>query len=202
MARIVKHIIAIVLPLFLAFSLMAQDASYGHALSEAAIERTKHRVLYTGGYIRLDYPGGDVPDNTGVCTDVVIRSYRNAHDVDLQVYVHEDMKANFSKYPQLWQLRGPDKNIDHRRTQNLECLMTRKGAKQPITDNPKDYLPGDLVFWGDIATGHVGVVTHLKTDSGIPLTVHNIGAGPKLENFLFASRITGHYRWQPKLAQP
>ncbi len=80
--------------------------------------------------------------------------------------------------------------------------MTRKGAKQPITDNPKDYLPGDLVFWGDIATGHVGVVTHLKTDSGIPLTVHNIGAGPKLENFLFASRITGHYRWQPKLAQP
>jgi uncharacterized protein YijF (DUF1287 family) len=198
MVRIVKHVATIVFFLFLAFSVFAQDASYGLALSKAAVERTKHRVLYTGGYIKLDYPEGDVPDNTGVCTDVVIRSYRNAHDVDLQVYVHEDMKANFSKYPQLWQLRGTDRNIDHRRTQNLECLLTRKGAKVPITDDPKDYLPGDLVFWGDIATGHVGVVTHLKTDNGVPLTVHNIGAGPKLENFLFASRVTGHYRWQPK----
>ena len=187
--------------LFVAFVsiAMAPLTQSGIKLSDAAMERTNHHVVYTSGYVKLDYPNGDVPEGTGVCTDVVIRSYRNALGVDLQKLIHEDMKANFDQYPskRLWGASGPDKNIDHRRTQNQECFFSRMGGKVSITNNSKDYLPGDLVYWGDIASGHVGIVTDRKSNDGIPLVVHNIGAGPQLEDFLFDSRITGHYRWLP-----
>lgn len=178
---------------------LAPATDKGLKLSDAAIERTDHHVLYTSGYVRLAYPNGDVPEGTGVCTDVVIRSYRNALGIDLQQLIHEDMKANFGQYPsaKIWGMTGPDKNIDHRRTQNQECFFTRKGAKLPNSKLAKDYLPGDLVYWGDIASGHVGIVVDRYTNEGTPMVVHNIGAGPKCEDFLFASRITGHYRWLP-----
>ena len=192
-----KNIIVTLSLILLTISVNAQD--FGKKLANAAIERTNHFVIYDGSYKRLSYPNGDVSNNRGVCTDVVIRSYRNAHDIDLQKYVHEDIKKNFSKYPQLWQMKGPDKNIDHRRTQNLECFLTRAGAKVPITDNPKDYKPGDIIFWGDIGFGHVGVVSYNTSFfSAVPLVIHNIGWGVREENFLFGSRITGHYRWNPK----
>ena len=172
----------------------------GIKLSKAAIERTTHLVIYDGSWFQLDYPGGDVPDSIGVCTDLVIRSYRNAFDVDLQKDVHEDMKSNFNAYPskRIWGNTIPDRNIDHRRTQNLECFLKRKGADLPITDNPNDYKPGDLVFWSDIASGHVGIVVDQYTNEGVPKIVHNIGFGPKCEDFLFSHRIIGHYRWLPK----
>ena len=165
-------------------------------ISNSALERSTNQVTYDGSYVRLDYPNGDVSPDKGVCTDVVIRTYRNALGVDLQKLIHEDMVSNFDKYPKRWHLSKPDKNIDHRRTQNQECFLTRQGAKIAITDNPNDYLPGDLVYYGDIASGHVGIVVH-KKHNGEPMIVHNIGGGPKLENFLFASRITGHYRYIP-----
>ena len=169
----------------------------GIKLSNAAIERTTHSVEYNGKWTKIDYPGGDVPDNIGVCTDLVIRSYRNALQIDLQKEIHEDMRDNFEKYPskKIWGNTTTDKNIDHRRTQNLECFLTRAGAKLPITNNPKDYKPGDLIFWADIATGHVGIVVNQYTEQDIPKVVHNIGNGPKCEDFLFKNRIIGHYRW-------
>ena len=192
-----KNIAITLLLILLTISVNAQD--FGKELADAAIERTNHFVIYDGSYKRLSYPNGDVADNRGVCTDVLIRSYRKAHNIDLQKYVHEDMIKNFDKYPQLWQMEGPDKNIDHRRTQNLEYFLTRMGAKIPVTDNPKDYQPGDIIFWGDIGFGHVGIVSHnVSWFSETPLVIHNIGWGVKEENFLFGSRITGHYRWNPK----
>ena len=171
----------------------------GLELSRAAIERTTHFVIYDGGWKKLDYPGGDVPDSIGVCTDLVIRSYRNAFDVDLQKEIHEDMKSNFNTYPskRIWGNTIPDRNIDHRRTQNLECFLKRKSADLPITDDPNDYKPGDLVFWADIASGHVGIVVNQYTNEGVPKVVHNIGAGPICEDFLFRNKISGHYRWLP-----
>lgn len=66
-------------------------------LSEAAIERTHHTVRYDPTYVRIPYPGGDVPPDTGVCTDEIIRSYR-ALGIDLQKEVHEDMQANIDAY--------------------------------------------------------------------------------------------------------
>ena len=183
--------------LLLAFS-PSFAQTWGDKLSDAAIERTTHQVSYIAGWVKLDYPGGDVPDSTGVCTDVVIRAYRNALSTDLQKLIHEDMVANFSAYPTIWGLTTTDRNIDHRRTQNMECFLTRKGAKLPNSDDPADYKAGDLVFYADIASGHVGIVTNKKAEDDTPMVVHNIGRGTQLENFLFESRITGHYRWNPE----
>ena len=194
-----KRLILIILfGVFYTVYLYAQTDA-GLELSKAAIERTTHFVIYDGGWKKLDYPGGDVPDSIGVCTDLVIRSYRNAFDVDLQKDIHEDMKSNFNTYPskRIWGNTIPDRNIDHRRTQNLECFLKRKSADLPITDDPNDYKPGDLVFWADIASGHVGIVVNQYTNEGVPKVVHNIGAGPICEDFLFSHKIIGHYRWLP-----
>jgi uncharacterized protein YijF (DUF1287 family) len=169
-------------------------------LVEAAIERLSHKVTYDGSYKTIAFPWGDVPDNIGVCTDVVIRSYRKL-GIDLQERVHADMWNSFSQYPNLpkWKRNRPDSNIDHRRVLNLRVFFTRNGSALPITNIANDYLPGDLVTW-DIMPGmpHIGIVTHnVSNDKRRPMIVHNMGKGPKLEDILFTMKITGHYRYQP-----
>lgn len=168
-------------------------------LVSAALDRTNHHVIYEGSYRKIDYPMGDVPENIGVCTDVVVRSYRKL-GLDLQQLVHEDMKANFAQYPKNWGLKRPDTNIDHRRVPNLERFFERHGQTLAITDDPKDYLPGDIVSWR-LAGGlpHIGIVSDKKSaKSDNYMIVHNIGLGPKLEDVLFDYRIVGHYRYLPR----
>lgn len=166
----------------------------------AALERTNHSISYDGSYYSIAYPGGDVPANVGVCTDVIIRSYR-ATGVDLQRLVHEDMASNFDAYPskRIWGLEKPDTNIDHRRVPNLQVFFARHGTEIPLTGNAETFLPGDIVSWmlpGNLP--HIGIVTdQFDPASGNPLVVHNIGAGPKLENMLFSYELTGHYRYLP-----
>ncbi len=163
-------------------------------VAKAAIERTHHKVRYDPKYVKIPYPGGDVPADTGVCTDVVVRSYR-AVGIDLQQLVHEDMKADFNSYPQLWGLTGPDSNIDHRRVPNLMTFFDRHGASLAVTRNGRDYLPGDVVAWNlSSRVRHIGIVVKLADDDRA-LVVHNIGAGPKLEDCLFNWEIIGHYRY-------
>jgi len=166
----------------------------------AALERTRHRVTYNGAYRRIPYPGGDVPANTGVCTDVVIRAYRAGLGVDLQKRVHEDMRRAFARYPRTWGLSHPDPNIDHRRVPNLQVFLTRHGRGLPVSRDPGDYRPGDLVTWMVGGTlPHIGIVTDRRSADGErPLIVHNIGRGPKLEDMLFDFPITGHYRYLPR----
>jgi uncharacterized protein YijF (DUF1287 family) len=175
------------------------NETFSLKLVKAAKERTTHRVTYDGSYLRIDYPGGDVPDNIGVCTDVLIRSYRKL-GIDIQQEVHEDMKDNFGKYPGNWGLTRTDTNIDHRRVPNLQTFFTRHGRKLAVTREAGDYLPGDLVTWmvaGNLP--HVGIVTDKRTVFGKrPLVVHNIGRGPVLEDMLFEYPITGHYRYYGK----
>jgi len=167
------------------------------ALVLAARLQTRSPVIYDGSYTRLAYPMGDVPADRGVCTDVIIRAYR-ALGIDLQVLVHEDMRTDFSAYPRNWGLSRSDTNIDHRRVPNLQKFLERAGAKKPISQSPASYLPGDLVTWmlpGNLP--HIGVVSDRRSaDSGRPLVIHNIGAGPKEEDMLFAHPITGHYRYR------
>ncbi len=176
-------------------------ASSSDALVEAAIERTNHHIIYDGSYHSIGYPGGDVPSNRGVCTDVLVRSYRKMA-IDLQELVHKDMKDNFSKYPskKMWGLSRPDTNIDHRRVPNLQVFFSRKGQDLGITQKVKDYTPGDIVTWmlpGNLP--HIGIVTdHYNKKTGNPMIVHNIGRGPELEDMLFLYRITGHYRYLPQ----
>lgn len=173
--------------------------SFADRLVNAALERTRHQVMYDGSYRKISYPGGDVDPGIGVCTDVVIRSYR-ALGIDLQQRLHEDIKAHFAAYPsqRLWGHRQPDTNIDHRRVPNLQTFFSRKGASLPVTNQPQDYLPGDLVTWllpGNLP--HIGIVSNRKSRRGVPLIVHNIGLGPKLDDMLFGYTISGHYRYQP-----
>jgi uncharacterized protein len=167
-------------------------------LSAAAIERTQHTVRYEPAYVRISYPNGDVPADTGVCTDEVIRSYR-ALGIDLQKEVHEDMLRSFSAYPNQsrWQLAHTDTNIDHRRVPNLRVFFTRRGESLPITSRTQDYSTGELVTW-DLGGGvpHIGIVVdQIAPQTERHLIVHNIGAGPKMEDVLFRWKITGHYRY-------
>ncbi|MFV0681181.1 MAG: DUF1287 domain-containing protein [Ottowia sp.] len=187
-------------PLASATQPVAQADDFATQLDAAALNRLKAQVRYDGRYVAIAYPGGDVPADTGVCTDVVIRSYR-ALGVDLQVKVHEDMRQNFARYPsqRLWGLSRPDPHIDHRRVPNLQVFFKRHGQALPTSDNPASYRPGDLVTWmlpGNLP--HIGIVSSKKTRAGVPLIVHNIGRGPELSDALFVYKITGHYRYQPK----
>ena len=168
-------------------------------LSDAAILITKDKVEYDGTYFKIPYPNGDVPKGKGVCTDVVIRAYRKL-GVDLQQKVHEDMKANFSKYPKNWGLRTTDRNIDHRRVPNLQAFFTRHGEVKPVTTNAKDYKPGDIVTWmlmGNLP--HIGIVVNRPSKKGNGyMVVHNVGSGQEIDDCLFDYTITGHYSYAPK----
>ncbi len=202
-------------------SRQAQD--FAARLTEAAIARTKSPVIYDPAYRTLSYPGGDVPLDRGVCSDVIVRSYR-ALGIDLQKLVHEDMRRAFRAYPKRWGLRRPDRNIDHRRVPNLRTYFSRHGQALKPSAEGRDYKPGDLVTW-DIGkpfvahellsgrslrrgrqqfarTPHIGIVsTKLSSDGKRPLIIHNIGWGTRQEDMLFGFRITGHYRFQPDSAQ-
>ncbi len=169
----------------------------------AALERTQHQVRYDGSYLAIPYPNGDVPDNIGVCSDEVVRVYRKL-GVDLQKDLHEDMVRNFPAYPKKWGLKRPDSHIDHRRVPNLQVLFTRKGQVLAISQTDAAlYQAGDLVTWllpGNLP--HIGMVTTQRSADGKrPLLVHNIGAGPKLEDVLFAYPIDGHYRYYGAVAR-
>ncbi|WP_409339488.1 MULTISPECIES: DUF1287 domain-containing protein [Proteus] len=155
-------------------------------------------VFYDSDYRKIDYPMGDVPAYKGVCSDVIIRSYRGI-DIDLQKLLHEDIKANFSAYPskRMWGLNKPDTNIDHRRVPNLEVFFTRKGKVKPITKNAEDYVPGDIVSWR-LYNGrpHIGIVVNKKSgDNQRYLVMHNIGFGQVAEDVLFSWKITGHFTY-------
>ena len=186
------------LSIFLFLLLPINQQSFSLKLSNAALELTKDQVTYDPSYVKLKYPNGDVAKDKGVCTDVIIRAYRKL-GIDLQKELHEDLKANFSKYPNLkkWGLKKPDTNIDHRRVPNLEVFFERKGQKLTITENPSDYKTGDLITWmiGD-KLPHIGIVTHVKSADGKRnLIVHNVGNGQVLEDCLFSWKIVGHFRY-------
>lgn len=179
-----------------------RTVSQARALVDAAMARTRVAVRYDGAYLAINYPGGDVPDEIGVCTDLVIRAYR-AIGVDLQQAIHEDMALNFDSYPssRIWGLTGPDANIDHRRVPNLQTFFERFGASLAVTNRAEDYLPGDLVTWtlpGNLP--HIGIVSEHPAETEGPAVrqiVHNIGAGPVVPDILFKYPVTGHYRFFP-----
>jgi uncharacterized protein YijF (DUF1287 family) len=163
---------------------------------DAARAQIGRTVGYDGSYRKLAYPGGDVLQDRGVCTDVLIRAFRAA-GVDLQVLVHEDMTRAFGAYPKAWGLSRPDPNIDHRRVPNLKVYFERHGKSLPISTLAADYLPGDMVAWR-LPSGvpHIGLVSSSRDPTGArPLVIHNIGQGTREEDILFIYQITGHYRY-------
>jgi len=165
-------------------------------LVESAVEQTKMTTGYDPSYVRIAYPGGDVPIETGVCSDVVVRSFRKA-GIDLQKEIHDDMGRAWPNYPKKWGANGRDPNIDHRRVLNLMTYFERQGKSLPITTDREAYLPGDIVAW-DLGNGldHIGLVVNSwsENQNGY-LVAHNIGAGARVEDVLFSWKITGHYRY-------
>ncbi len=183
--------------LIILFVQSSRAQTFEEKLSAAALSLTQQTVEYDPSYFSIPYPNGDVPEGKGVCTDVVIRAYRKL-GIDLQKEVHEDMVANFDLYPKIWGLTRTDKNIDHRRVPNLMTYFSRKGIEKPITQNPEDYVPGDIVCWNlGGAITHIGIVVNKKSTDGLRyLIVHNIGGGQVLEDMLFDYKIIGHYTCQ------
>lgn len=160
------------------------------ALIAAARKQVGVTLDYDPAYTRLSFPNGDVPRRKGVCTDVVIRAYRDAFGIDLQALVNADMRSSFAAYPTIWGLRGPDRNIDHRRVPNLQTFFARKGAGLAIPATADGWRAGDIfTSLIDDRLPHIGIVSHRG------LVIHNIGAGAREENALFAHRLTGRYRF-------
>jgi len=165
---------------------------------EASRARISLGEVYDPKYYAIAYPGGDVANDRGVCTDVVIRAYRHL-GIDFQQLIHEDMRQHFSAYPQLWGSQSTDRNIDHRRVPNIERFLARKGASLPISDRAVDYRPGDLVTWR-LAGGlpHIGIVSDRHASGSDRLLIlHNIGAGTAEDDVLFAYPVVGHFRYYP-----
>ena len=180
--------------------IFTQESFSPENISNAAIELTKDEVIYDGSYYSIPYPNGDVPNDIGVCTDVIIRTYRSL-GFDLQKEIHEDMENNFDVYPKIWGLKKPDKNIDHRRVPNQMTYFERQGASLTITNDSKNYLPGDIVAW-DLGGGttHIGIVVNKKSsNSENYMIVPNIGAGQNIDDCLFDFKIIGDYRFLKKL---
>ncbi|MEE1949321.1 DUF1287 domain-containing protein [Pseudomonas alcaligenes] len=189
-----RHAFCLLLVAWLGWSTSLQAATIDSAkLVQAARSQVGVTLGYDPVYRRLDYPGGDVPLATGVCTDVLIRALRQ-QGLDLQKSVHEDMRAHFSAYPRNWGLQRPDRNIDHRRVPNLMTWFKRQGMALKVSDKPADYRAGDIVTW-DLGRGltHIGIVSDRTSPAGVPLVLHNIGRGTQEEDILFGFAITGHY---------
>ncbi len=180
-------------------SLPTAWAGTGEKIVEAARKQIGVTVNYDPAYTSLEYPGGDVPRERGVCTDVVIRALRDGLTQDLQKLVHEDMKANFGIYPEIWGLKRPDKNIDHRRVPNLMKFFGRKHTSLTVAEkkDPAKFQPGDLVTCiVPPHLPHIMIVSDRKSADGIPLVIHNIGGGTREEDRLGDFKLTGHFRWK------
>jgi len=163
---------------------------------EGAVAQSSVTTGYDPSYVKLEYPNGDVPSETGVCSDVVVRAFRKA-GIDLQKEVHEDMKLAWAEYPRRWGARATDTNIDHRRVLNLMKYFERQGKSVSLSDERAAYKPGDVVAW-QLSEGveHIGIVTNLSSDPDKHyLIVHNIGGGVRVEDALLSWKIIGHYRY-------
>ena len=177
------------------FAIFLPLAASSSPLVEAARKQIGVTVIYDPAYVSLRFPGGDVPSDRGVCTDVVIRAFRSALAVDIQKELHEDIKNHFSDYPKRWGLKTPDKNIDHRRVPNIQTFFKRKGYSMDISLPRTSFLPGDIVTCIIPPNlPHIMIVSDRKSDQGIPMVIHNIGAGAQEEDRLSDFPITGLYR--------
>ncbi len=169
--------------------------SSGDKLAYDAKKQIGVTTSYDPTYRKLEFPRGDVPIETGVCTDVVIRAYR-LQNIDLQQLVNKDMKSNWSAYPKNWGLKSTDKNIDHRRVPNLEVFFARQGKTLSTTDKDS-FQAGDVVTWRlpESNLPHIGIVSDKTAADGTPLIIHNIGRGTQEENILYNYPIKAHFRY-------
>jgi uncharacterized protein YijF (DUF1287 family) len=166
------------------------------ALIEAARGQVGVTLRYDPSYTALAFPEGDVPRAKGVCTDVLIRAYRDAFGLDLQALVNADMRRGFAAYPRRWGLKTTDRSIDHRRVPNLATFFLRQHARLPVPQDPNDWQPGDIfTSLIDGRLPHTGIVSDRRPGGRPGCVIHNIGNGAREEMALFSHPLTGRYRW-------
>lgn len=191
----IKRYILIIVIAIIAVCYHTAESKQIRDFVEAARGQIGKTIRYDHSYQVIDYPYGDVPIDRGVCTDVIIRALRAAYNYDLQEFVHEDMIKNFSKYPQIWGLNQPDKNIDHRRVPNLQTFFKRNGWSLPLSNQLSELKTGDIVTCiVPPNLPHIMIISDKRNEKNIPLVIHNIGNGTQEEDLLFAFKLTGHYR--------
>lgn len=174
---------------------LEQDIRQTHALVSAARTQIGITTLYDPAYVRLAYPGGDVPTERGVCIDVIIRAYRDAFDFDFQKEIHQDMAAHFGAYPDIWGLTRTDRNIDHRRVPNLETWLSRRGYEQPA----ENWQPGDMMtcrVGGSLP--HIGILSGQRGRNNNLLAIHNIGLGTLEDSRIWAYGQKRRFRFLPE----
>ena len=180
----------------LLISSLEQAPTPGARLAASALAYSGRGVTFDPAYYRISYPGGDIAPARGGATDVVIRCLRE-QGIDLQREVHEDMRAHFRFYPQLWGALAPDPSIDHRRVANLQRFFERKAQTLTPSREPADYQPGDIVIWSLAnAEKHIGIVVPGPGErSGEPWVVHHREGDVKWEDVLFDFKIDAHFRY-------
>ncbi len=131
---------------------------------QGARKEAENKPKYKSAY----YMGGYPPDNEGVCTDVIWRSFKSA-GYNLKDMVDEDIKSNIDKYPRV--SGKPDPNIDFRRVPNLKVYF-EINAINLTTDlgRIEEWQPGDIVIFG---TSHIGIISDKRNKKGIPYLIHN-----------------------------
>lgn len=191
---LLKYIFISVITLTIFFAGTAESVQIKDFI-DAARKQIGKTLIYDPSYQVIDYPNGDVSIDRGVCSDVIVRAFRDAYNFDLQESVHEDMENNFPEYPQIWGLDQPDKNIDHRRVPNLQTFFKRRGWSLPLSDHPSEFKPGDMVTCTVPPNlPHIMIVSDRRNMDGAPYVIHNIGNGTREEDRLFEFELTGHYR--------
>lgn len=160
-----------------------------------AKEEAKRHPVYRSKY----YAGGYPPESEGVCTDVIWRAFEHA-GYSLKDMVDEDIAANIEAYPRVMEIGKADPNIDFRRVKNLKVFFERNS--QNLTTDLTDisaWQPGDIVVFGD---SHIGIISNIRNEKGIPYLIHNTGQKhfeeDVLESYHKFTPISGHFRFCPE----
>lgn len=187
-------------------TIAAASSDIPKLIIEGARREAEKHTLYIEQYRAMKYPGGDVPAMTGVCTDLVIRAFRNAR-IDLQQLLHEDRVAHPDAYPlQIWKEKKADRNIDHRRCQNLAVWFRRHSRSLTIEISPKfllEWHPGDVVFFvrkGAAQPWHVAIISDRKDSDGMPMLIDSYppftSESHRLDDF---TPIYAHFRYENEM---
>jgi uncharacterized protein YijF (DUF1287 family) len=181
---------AILILLFFVTGLQAEKPSMKERFIAAARSQVGKTLIYDPSYVKLKFPGGDVPMVRGVCTDVLVRAFRGV-GIDLQQRIHRHKRTHPELYRGLYNTDRLDPNIDHRRVKNIQAYLAARGYR--VTGR---FLPGDIVVWKLPASNldHIGICSDRLNTRGEPLIIHNVGAGAKEEDVLRAYRIVDHFR--------
>lgn len=178
----------------LAVTLIIVNSSFALTTEEQkkVVERARlevtRGVVYNASYVKIKFPGGDVPQSQGACVEVVIRALR-AIGYDLQEKMAKGKRV--------------DRNLYHRRCANQIPYFRKHAMSLTKNPNAKDWQPGDIIYWDLNGKGllHTGIVSDKKNVFGRLYVIQNIGPVASEDDALDLkdiglsdSRIVAHFR--------